>query len=515
MQEEAARQRDHEGELEAADDPPERAIVREEAPAGALELAEGGQDDEAEGGEADDPGLRGELEVEVVAAARPGADLAADDPGVSFVGVGGHARAGAEDRVFEEEKTRRLHLGEASADGTVGVADAGGLEPDRLRDRRADGKDALGVVRHRRDHDEADEPGEDELPPAQHADREGDGDGQPQRDDHAAGEGEGHARGDQRDRGPRRHPGEAPGREREPRPDREEHGHDLGEPVRLPDRTGEPDRHAALPVDDRRVELAEAREGPLRGTERLLETGDRAHHGAGGHDRERGRTHLVPRTDRVRDQQREEHAFERPGLDLIEGFIKTVAGWIRERAQPEIEFLTKNIEETLPERYTNAIDKPFARITYTDAIELLRENKDRFENEPVWGEDLATEHEKFLTEEHFQQLVFVTDWPTIIKPFYMRRNDDGKTVACVDLIAPGAGELVGGSQREERYDLLQERAKEMGLEEADYSWYIETRRWGSAPHSGFGIGLERFLLYMTGMKNIRDLLPFPRTRGSV
>jgi asparaginyl-tRNA synthetase len=167
------------------------------------------------------------------------------------------------------------------------------------------------------------------------------------------------------------------------------------------------------------------------------------------------------------------------------------------------------------ERYDMLLNNEFAQITYTDAIALLREHMSEFENEPVWGEDLFKEHERYLTDVHFKKPVFVTDYPGAFKSFYMRQNDDGKTVRCLDLLVPGVGEIVTGSQREERYDVLLKKLEERNMEMETYQWYLELRKWGSAPHSGFGMGLERMLMYLTGIENIRDTLPFPRTKGQI
>ena len=156
----------------------------------------------------------------------------------------------------------------------------------------------------------------------------------------------------------------------------------------------------------------------------------------------------------------------------------------------------------------------FGRVTYTEAIELLKKNNDNFEYKVEWGVDLQTEHEKYLTEQVFGRPVFVTDYPKEIKAFYMRLNDDGKTVAAVDLLVPGIGEIIGGSQREERLDLLEKRMAELSLNREDYWWYLDLRRYGGTKHAGFGIGFERLIMYLTGISNIRDVLPFPRTTGT-
>ena len=161
-----------------------------------------------------------------------------------------------------------------------------------------------------------------------------------------------------------------------------------------------------------------------------------------------------------------------------------------------------------------AFEEAFGRVTYTEAVEILEKHKDQFEFPVYWGCDLQTEHERFLTEEVFKKPVFVTDYPKEIKAFYMRLNDDGKTVAAMDLLVPGVGEIIGGSQREERLDVLLSRMKECGLNEEDYNWYIDLRRFGSNRHAGFGLGFERLIMYITAVGNIRDVLPFPRTPGS-
>ena len=160
------------------------------------------------------------------------------------------------------------------------------------------------------------------------------------------------------------------------------------------------------------------------------------------------------------------------------------------------------------------VDSDFATVTYTDAVALLEKHKDEFQFPIYWGADLQTEHERYLTEKIFNKPVFVTDYPKEIKAFYMRLNDDGKTVAAVDLLVPGVGEIIGGSQREERLELLIDRIKELGLREEDYWWYLDLRRYGGVKHAGYGLGFERLIMYLTGMQNIRDVIPFARTTGS-
>ena len=202
-------------------------------------------------------------------------------------------------------------------------------------------------------------------------------------------------------------------------------------------------------------------------------------------------------------------------ISLIEEFVKYVAGYLREKCPEDIEFFSRFYDKELKKKYDMLINDDFARMTYTEAFELLKKNADRFQVPPAWGSDVSAEYERFLTDEYFQSPVFVTDYPAVIKPFYMRLNDDEKTVACTDLLFPQVGEIVGGSQREEREDVLLKRAGELGIDMDDYSWYFDIRRWGSAPHSGFGLGFERLLMYLTGMENIRDVIPFPRSKGQL
>ncbi len=200
-------------------------------------------------------------------------------------------------------------------------------------------------------------------------------------------------------------------------------------------------------------------------------------------------------------------------IALIERFMKHCARYVAERCESELSFFEKHYEPRLRERYGMLMDRPFARITYTEAIDRLASSGVSFEAPPRWGEDFSAEHQRYLAGEAFEGLVFVTDFPAAIKPFYMRVNDDGRTVAAVDLFAPDVGELVGGSQREERLDVLERRAREAGIDLETYRWYLELRRWGTAPHSGFGLGFDRLLMYLTGMENIRDVIPYPRTFG--
>jgi asparaginyl-tRNA synthetase len=198
-------------------------------------------------------------------------------------------------------------------------------------------------------------------------------------------------------------------------------------------------------------------------------------------------------------------------MDIAETMLKYVINYILERCKPEMEFFSKFIDEGLMERLDNVVNSDFGRVSYTEAIELLEKSGETFEYPVKWGIDLQTEHERCLAEKIFKRPVFVTDYPKDIKAFYMRRNDDGKTVAAVDLLCPGVGEIIGGSQREERLDVLIQSIRDNGLNEEDYSWYLDLRRYGSVKHSGYGLGFERFLRYVTGMANIRDVIPFPRT----
>src|SRR5690606_10136416 len=184
-------------------------------------------------------------------------------------------------------------------------------------------------------------------------------------------------------------------------------------------------------------------------------------------------------------------------------------------AKEEMEFFDKFVAKGLLQRLNDLLHSTFNRVTHEDAINILLNANVKFENKPAQGRDLAKEHEKFLTEKHFKSPVFVTDWPKDIKAFYMRLNDDGKTVAAVDLLVPGSGELVGGSQREERIDLLLKRMEEMHVPLHDLDWYVDLRRYGGAKHAGFGLGFERFLIYLTGVENIRDVIPFPRTPKNI
>ena len=198
-------------------------------------------------------------------------------------------------------------------------------------------------------------------------------------------------------------------------------------------------------------------------------------------------------------------------MDIMEEMIKYIINNCLTNAPYEMEFFDKFVEKGLISRLKAVADSNFVRISHEDAITILRNANVKFENEPKYGHDLATEHEKYLTEKHFKSPVFVTNWPKDIKAFYMRLNDDNKTVAAVDLLVPGSGELCGGSQREERLDLLLKRMDEIGIAREPMEWYLDTRRYGGCIHSGFGMGFERLIMYLTGVENIRDVIPFPRT----
>lgn len=198
-------------------------------------------------------------------------------------------------------------------------------------------------------------------------------------------------------------------------------------------------------------------------------------------------------------------------METAEAMIKYIIRYVLENAPEEMEFFNNFIDKGLIDRLTHIVNSDFGKVTYTEAVDLLIKSGKEFEYPVEWGIDLQTEHERYLTEEIFKKPVFVTDYPKDIKAFYMRLNDDGKTVAACDLLVPGIGEIIGGSQREERLDVLKERMAEMGLKEEDYWWYLELRKYGGVVHSGYGLGFERMIMYVTGMSNIRDVLPFPRT----
>ena len=201
-------------------------------------------------------------------------------------------------------------------------------------------------------------------------------------------------------------------------------------------------------------------------------------------------------------------------MDLAEDMMKYVLSYILEQCPAEMQFFNNFYDKGLIERLSHIIKTPFVRLSYTEAVKQLEEVKDKFQYPVYWGCDLQTEHERYLTEQIYKAPVFLTDYPKEIKAFYMRLNDDGKTVAASDLLVPGIGEIIGGSQREERYDVLVNRIKELGMKEEDYSWYLDLRKYGGTKHAGFGLGFERLVMYVTGVNNIRDVIPFPRTTGS-
>ena len=201
-------------------------------------------------------------------------------------------------------------------------------------------------------------------------------------------------------------------------------------------------------------------------------------------------------------------------MELAESMIKFIINKVLTDCKEEVEFFNKFFDKNLIERLNHIYNSDFIRISYTDVVEMLKEHNNEFEYKVEWGTDLQTEHERYLTEQIFKKPVFVTDYPKDIKAFYMKLNDDGKTVRAVDMLVPGIGEIIGGSQREENYDKLVTRMNELNLKEEDYSWYLDTRRYGTVVHSGFGLGFERLVMYMTGMANIRDVIPFPRTPGN-
>jgi len=201
----------------------------------------------------------------------------------------------------------------------------------------------------------------------------------------------------------------------------------------------------------------------------------------------------------------------RDDMDLAEDMVRYLITRLREDCSEDLALFGNFVDKSLIERLDHVQNAEFVRLPYTEAIEILCASGADFEFPPAWGLDLQSEHERYLTEQHFKQPVFVYDWPRDIKAFYMRENDDGKTVAAMDLLVPHIGELIGGSQREERFDNLERRLAEDGLDRDDYWWYLDTRRFGSAPHAGFGLGFERFLMFVTGVGNIRDVIPYPRT----
>lgn len=201
-------------------------------------------------------------------------------------------------------------------------------------------------------------------------------------------------------------------------------------------------------------------------------------------------------------------------MALAEDMLKYIISYLMEHCASELEFFNTRIDKTLYDRLNNILNNDFGRVTYSDAVDILKKSGEKFEYPVEWGMDLQTEHERYLTEKVFERPVFVTDWPREIKAFYMRLNDDDKTVAAMDLLVPGVGELIGGSQREERLDYLLDAFERFGLKEADYWWYLELRKYGGTRHAGFGLGFERLIMYVTGISNIRDVESYPRTAGN-
>ncbi|MBQ8374409.1 MAG: asparagine--tRNA ligase [Clostridia bacterium] len=203
-------------------------------------------------------------------------------------------------------------------------------------------------------------------------------------------------------------------------------------------------------------------------------------------------------------------------MDIAEAMVKAIIRHVMATCADELNFLNQFVDKGLLERLQNVSENAFVRLTYTEAIEILKQNAEKFDDKNIfWGKDLQSEHERFLTESVFKKPVFLTDYPKEIKAFYMKQNPDGKTVAAADLLVPGIGELVGGSQREENYEKLYARIEELGMKPEDYSWYLNLRRFGGTTHSGFGLGFERMVMYLTGIANIRDVVPFPRTVGNL
>lgn len=201
-------------------------------------------------------------------------------------------------------------------------------------------------------------------------------------------------------------------------------------------------------------------------------------------------------------------------MDLAESMLKYIINYVLENAAPEMEFFNQFVDKGLLERLHHVANSEFGRVTYTEAVDILEKNNDNFEYKVSWGCDLQTEHERFLTEQVFKKPIFVTDYPKEIKAFYMKENDDKKTVAAMDCLVPGIGEIIGGSQREDDYNKLLKRIEELGMKSEDYDFYLDLRKYGSTRHAGFGLGFERCVMYLTGMSNIRDVLPFPRTVGN-
>ncbi|KAI9267102.1 asparaginyl-tRNA synthetase [Helicostylum pulchrum] len=207
-----------------------------------------------------------------------------------------------------------------------------------------------------------------------------------------------------------------------------------------------------------------------------------------------------------------------PLLDVTEGSVQQTTRYVMDQCSEDLAFFNQWVDKSLLERLQKSVDKPFVRMTYTEAIEVLQKvqdkEKNKFKYPTTWGSSLQSEHERYLASEYCQQPVFVTDYPSELKPFYMRANEDGKTVGCFDLLLPGIGELVGGSMREERYSILEQKMKDAKMDMEEYQWYLDLRKYGSAPHGGYGIGFERLLLWLTGLENVREVIPMPRWVGS-
>ncbi|MDO4544170.1 MAG: asparagine--tRNA ligase [Clostridia bacterium] len=202
-------------------------------------------------------------------------------------------------------------------------------------------------------------------------------------------------------------------------------------------------------------------------------------------------------------------------MDIAEAMVKYIIDAVLTRCPNEMEFFNRHIDKELLARLNNVVSNEFVRISYTEAIDLLKKAPVAFEFPVEWGVDMQSEHERYLTEQVFRKPVFVTDYPRDIKPFYMRQNDDNKTVACADLLVPGVGEIIGGSQREERYEVLKARCEELDMDMTEFDWYLNLRRYGGVEHAGYGLGFERMVMYLTGMGNIRDVIPFPRTAANL
>ena len=202
-------------------------------------------------------------------------------------------------------------------------------------------------------------------------------------------------------------------------------------------------------------------------------------------------------------------------MALAEDFIKTSIGWIMDRCAEDLSLFARFVDKSLMHTLANIVESDFERLPYREAVSILQESRQEFDFPVDFGKDLQTEHERYLTEKHFQRPVIVYDYPKSIKPFYMRLNADNETVAAMDVLVPSIGEIIGGSQREERLEVLEARMDEMGLDKRPYWWYLDSRRYGSVEHSGFGLGFERLLMLITGSSNIRDVIPFPRTPGGI